>query len=236
MDLDFSYYFKQYEELLKSVDNIFSKVKEEYPDRVKCTLGCSDCCYALFDLPLIEALYLNHHFKELDKERRNEILIRADKADRQIYKIKRQAFKAQQKGEEEEKILAEIAKKRVRCPLLGEDNKCELYDVRPVTCRLYGLPMAINQKSRSCGLSGFEPGRSYPTVNMDKIYEKLFLISYDLVQSLNTKYVQLHTVLVPVSMALLTEYDNEYLGIRENLPVSDEEKKVTNEWVLGEGD
>ena len=235
MDFDFGYYFKQYEVFLKEVDNIFSKVKEDYPDKVKCTPGCSDCCYALFDLPLIEALYLNHHFNQLDKNKRNEILVRADKADRQIYRIKRQAFKAQQKGEDEEQILSEIAKKRVRCPLLSEDNKCELYDFRPVTCRVYGLPMAIHQKSHSCGLSGFEPGQSYPTVNMDKIYEKLFLISQDLVLSLNTKYTQLHTVLVPVSMALLTEYDESYLGIIKN-PSVPQAQKTTSEWVLGEGE
>jgi Fe-S-cluster containining protein len=220
---------------LKRIDNIFFKVKESYPDKVRCSEGCSDCCYALFDLPLIEALYLNHHFNQLDENKRNEILIRADKADRKIYKIKRQAFKAQQKGEDEEQILSEIAKKRVRCPLLSDENKCELYDFRPVTCRVYGLPMAIHNKSHSCGFSGFEPGHSYPTVNMDKLYEKLFLISQELVLNLNTKYTELHTVLVPVSMALLTEYDESYLGIVKDTSPQ-QGNKATTEWVLGEGE
>ena len=36
----------------------------------------------------------------------------------------------------------EIAATSVRCPLLDEENRCLLYDARPITCRLYGVPKA----------------------------------------------------------------------------------------------
>ena len=40
----------------------FAKVKEQFPDAVKCREGCADCCHALFDITLIEALYVNTRF------------------------------------------------------------------------------------------------------------------------------------------------------------------------------
>jgi len=48
-----------------------------------------------------------------------------------------------------------------------------------------------------------------------------------------TKYDKLAEVLVPVSMALLTEYDEEYLGIvhpQENIQTQ------ATEWTLGPAD
>ncbi|HCO12483.1 MAG TPA: hypothetical protein DIT19_04580 [Desulfonauticus sp.] len=73
---------------------------------------------------------------------------------------------------------------------------------------------------------------------MEKIYQSLFLLSQEIVQNLNTKYTALHTVLVPVSMALLTEYDANYLGIirsKDKHLESETEKKITpGVWTLGE--
>jgi hypothetical protein len=45
------------------------------------------------------------------------------------------------------------------------------------------------------------------------IQSKLFAISQELVLSMKTKYVKMAEMLVPVSMALITVYDSEYLGI-----------------------
>lgn len=234
MNFDFTPYFSRYEEILKGLDKIFTKIKTDYPQEVKCDQGCFDCCYALFDLHLIEALYLNHHFQQLTSKKRNEILVKADKADREIYRLKRKAFKMQEKGASEEEIFAEVGKKKVRCPLLNEENKCELYSYRPATCRIYGVPLNIYGKAHCCALAGFKGGEKYPAVHMEKIYQSLFLLSQELVQNLNTKYTALHTVLVPVSMALLTVYDKNYLGIVE--PKSQQESliKKPGEWVIGE--
>jgi hypothetical protein len=51
-----------------------------------------------------------------------------------------------------------------------------------------------------------------------------------MVQSMPTKYDKLAEVLVPVSMALLTEYDDTYLGIVQ--PQEDIHSQAT-EWTLG---
>ncbi|OIN95388.1 MAG: hypothetical protein AUJ48_03255 [Deltaproteobacteria bacterium CG1_02_45_11] len=216
MKIDFAPFFKKYEELSGAADAVFERVKKEHSNCVKCKLKCSDCCHALFDLTLIEALYINHYFNKKFGGKERDILIdKSNQADRNVYKIKKKAFKALETGKDENKILKELAQERVRCPLLNEQEMCELYEYRPITCRLYGIPTAIGGVGHTCGMSGFVRGRPYPTVNLDMIQTNLYKISDELVRTIKSKYVKMADLLVPVSMAICTVYDEEYLGISD---------------------
>lgn len=214
MDFDFTPYFKRYEALVQAADQVFAKMADDYPDCVKCQSGCSDCCYALFDLTLIEALYIHHQFnRRYAGPGKAALQEKANAADRGIAKIKREAYRRLKEGEEEQKILEDLATVRVRCPLLNDENLCDLYDVRPLTCRFYGIPTAIGGKGHSCGFSGFKPGARYPTVNLDAIYQQLQQISSELIRDMRAKHIKLVDLLIPVSMALITLFDDEFFGV-----------------------
>ncbi|MCG6909751.1 MAG: YkgJ family cysteine cluster protein [Deltaproteobacteria bacterium] len=214
MSIDFNPYFKEYEALLDLADKTFEKIREQYPDLVKCRLGCADCCYALFDLPLIEALYVNYHFNDTFKGGdKNAYLESVNRIDRKIHQLKRKVVKDLEGGKTEEEILNELSGVRVRCPLLNAQDRCDLYAFRPITCRLYGIPTSIGGKGRTCGLSGFKAGEPYQTVNIDVIQQKLLRLSERLARDIGSKYVRLGELLVPLSMALLTDYDETYLGV-----------------------
>lgn len=214
VDLDFSPYFEKYEALVAEVDKVFTRVAEAHPECIKCQPGCSDCCHAMFDLTLVEALYLNHKFNEaFQGQERSEMLDHCGEADREAYRIKREAFRRSNEGAKASEIMEIIAKARVRCPLLDDEDRCALYDHRPVTCRLYGVPTAIGGKAHTCGKTGFEPGGKYPTVHIEKIQDRLALLSAEMVAEMRTRYTRLHETFVPVSMALMNAYDDEYLGL-----------------------
>lgn len=216
MDFDFTPYFKKYESLVCKADAAFERVKQAHAECVKCEEKCADCCYALFDVTLIEALYINHKFNEkIKNSEKAELLEKANRADRRVHKLKRRAYKALNDGKSEDEILADLARERIRCPLLNEAELCELYDYRPLTCRFYGIPTAIAGESHTCGKSGFKKGQQYPTVNLDSVNSELQKISAELVRDLKSRYVKLSDMLVPLSMALLTVYDEDYLGIGE---------------------
>lgn len=206
--------FQRYETLMAEVDALFARVRSSHSECVACHEGCSDCCHALFDLPLIEAVYLRYKFAAAFPigAERSAILERAGQSDRQIHKIKRNAFAASQKGTGNDAILAAIGKERSRCPLLDENDRCALYESRPVTCRVYGIPTAIGGKGYTCGHSRFTPRQAYPTVHLEKIHERLAALSQELARHVEARYAEVHTVLVPVSMALLTTYDTAYFG------------------------
>ncbi len=217
MALDLKEHFVKYEALVHMVDAVFERVKNEYPKEVFCREKCSDCCYAIFDLTLIEALYLKDRFAKkftgLDK---NNIIQIADKTDRALTKMKRDAFKKVKNGASELEIVGKMSQERVRCPLLGEDNLCVMYENRPITCRVYGIPTSTAGVSHICGRTNFIQGEAYPTLNMDKIYTQLQLLSAQLVKDINTEKVKMHEMLIPVSMAIVTDFNEEYLGVRKD--------------------
>jgi Fe-S-cluster containining protein len=216
MSIDLTPYFKKYETLVETADAAFDRVKKAYADCVKCEEKCADCCFALFDLTLIEALYIHHRFKEkYSGSKKVELFEKANRADRRIYKIKREAYKDFESGKNEGEILAAMAFERVRCPLLNEEELCELYDYRPITCRFYGIPTAIGGSGHTCGMSGFKKGEKYPTVNLDAIHNKLQQISAELLRDIQSKNIKLADLLVPLSSAMITDYDEVYLGIAE---------------------
>ena len=214
MDFDFTPYFEKYEELVRAAEEAFGRIKGDHADCVRCKVGCADCCHALFDLTLVEALFINHKFNETFKDDKRERLLEvANRTDRKTHKIKRKAYNLLKDGCKDEDVLERVAAETVRCALLNENDLCELYDYRPITCRLYGVPTAIGGKGHTCGLSGFSEGKAYPTVNLDRIQGGLLALSKALAADLKSKYTTIGELLVPLSMALLTEYSAEYLGV-----------------------
>lgn len=209
--------FSNYEKLAKAADQVFEKMKKDFPREMSCKLGCSDCCHALFDVSLVEALYLNHHFNRRFEEKvRASLMEKANRADRIVYKIKRDARKRLEKGNTEEELLVSLSAERVRCPLLNSKDQCVLYENRPITCRFYGVPTEIGGLSHSCGQTGFVKGKSYPTVHMEKMNEQLFALAVNLVREMGSKYAQLSDLVMPVSAAILTDFNDEFLGIGDD--------------------
>jgi len=212
MTLDFSPYFTEYESLVAQVDAVFLRVAGNFAAEVKCREGCSDCCHALFDITLVEALYLNSRFSTLGELARNEILVEADKADRKAYILKNKASREASEVDHSE-ILLRAAKERIRCPLLDAQDRCRLYASRPITCRIYGIPLEIGGKSHTCGLSGFEPGRSYPAVKLERIQDMLLALSNRVLDALGSRYQDFRLMHVPVSTALMTAYSEDFFGV-----------------------
>ena len=215
MDLD--KHFVKYEAVVNMVDQVFDRVKKEFPKEVFCREKCSDCCYAIFDLTLIEALYLNHKFNEKFSGREKADLIAiADKTDRTLAKMKREAYKKVKDGADQLEIVGRMSQERVRCPLLGENNLCLMYEFRPITCRVYGIPTSTAGASHICGRTNFVQGKAYPTLNMDKIYTQLQLLSAELVKDIKSSNIRMHELLIPVSMAMVTLFNDEFLGVKKD--------------------
>ena len=210
MDEKYKPYFEKYEEIVRYLDSIFDKLQNEYPELVKCKIGCSDCCHALFDIGLIEAVYINHEFNKVfpEKEKQN-ILEIANKHDRKIYKLKHKLYKESQENPNYKEILKEVSKQRIKCAFLNDENDCIIYNYRPITCRLYGIPILFNGDSHTCGKSGFKEGSKYPTINMDTINQKLLDISISFIDKIKPKNKELGTLFIPVSMAILKSFDDE---------------------------
>jgi Fe-S-cluster containining protein len=154
-------------ELRARCDAAFHKVSLEHAAAVACKTGCDDCCHALFDLAPMEVLALAIAFKQLPRNERREALRRAEKA-AQIYD--ETALKVL--AAKEDQRLKLLSQARVPCPLLSK-GRCILYAERPATCRLYGIPVAIQGNARTCNKARFKEGGTYPTVDWDQVNQQL---------------------------------------------------------------
>lgn len=216
---DLTEVFHQYRQLCDQADNLFAKVSAQYPSEVRCRESCSDCCNAVFDLSLVEAMNINRAFQEAFKygPERSAILEKASATDRGLTKVKREMYRAEKAGESVAGIMRKAAELRSPCPLLTQDKRCVLYEQRPITCRLYGIPLDIGGQSHVCGCSDFAPGKAYPAVKLSIIQEKLESLSRMIGEICASRF-DLGDVYVPLSMALLTKYDDAYLGIGDAKP------------------
>jgi Fe-S-cluster containining protein len=226
MGIDLKPFLERYEKVSAQAETAFQHVNQAHPDLVKCKKGCSDCCYALFDLTLIEALYINHHFNEkVTGSEKIRLIEEANRIDRATYRVKRKAFKDVEGGKNEVEVLMGLAKERMRCPLLNKDDLCILYENRPITCRVYGIPTSSAGMGHTCGLSGFSEGSKYPTVNLDAIHKQLLQITSDFIREIKSKNIKMVDMLIPLSMAIITEFDEVFLGLKDD-PADKPVKKV----------
>jgi len=134
---------KQYKELLAQVDSWFARSMELYPEKISCRSGCSHCCRSLFDITLLDAYYLKLGFDALPAETRELV----QKKSLERLRLMREQwpefdhpFVLNHRPEEEwEPLMPE--EDETPCVLVGEDGRCLVYENRPMTCRLHGIPL-----------------------------------------------------------------------------------------------
>jgi Fe-S-cluster containining protein len=134
---------ERYGALLSEVDAWFRRCLEQHPDLIACRNGCSACCRGLFDITLLDAFYLRRGFVELPDPTKNELVGKASHRLEQLSLIN-PAFvdpwllNGIPEGEWDALMPEED---ETPCLLLSETGGCLIYDHRPMTCRLNGIPL-----------------------------------------------------------------------------------------------
>jgi len=210
--MNFDQLFQRYESLVAKANQAFQKMQEEYGECIKCKLHCSDCCHAIFGLFLIEAAYLQRHFKELAIKEKRAALLRGENSEKEHRELEK---KLKLYANDPHMTSYCLSKERIRCPLLNDHQECILYVYRPITCRLYGIPLVIKGKAHVCWNAGFKKGEPYPTFNLDEAHRELYLLSRELLGRAGRKDLERASLLISMSKAIKTPIKvliNEDLG------------------------
>jgi Fe-S-cluster containining protein len=201
--MDFSYLYEPYDSMVSKADQAFQQVKEEFPGCIRCEPHCADCCHAVFGLFLIEASFLKRDFDHLDEGEREAALKRGHDADQSLEKLEEtlRSFK-----DDPQMISYSLARARIRCPLLNDQNECVLYPYRPITCRVYGVPTRVRGVPRVCGKAGFQKGEEYPVFDLDEVHRELHQLSRELLEGAGGKDPERATLLLSVSKVIKTPF------------------------------
>jgi Fe-S-cluster containining protein len=154
---------KRQQALLGRVDAWFAASMRRYPEQISCRSGCSACCRSLFDITLLDAYNLKLGFRALPAETRKIIEQKCRQrlsSMRLVWSDLDHPYLLNCYPEEEWQAL--IDADETPCVLLGEDGRCLLYDSRPMTCRLHGIPQISGGEvtlESCCSLNfvGWEP-------------------------------------------------------------------------------
>jgi Fe-S-cluster containining protein len=134
---------ERYGVLLQEVDRWFSGCIPRHGDQIACGRGCSACCRGLFDITILDALYLRSGIDALPEVVRQSLRLKA--ADRlasltAINPSFVEPWVLNRIPEQEwEELMPE--EDETPCLLLAEDGSCLVYAQRPMTCRLNGIPL-----------------------------------------------------------------------------------------------
>ena len=132
---------EDYLKFLSRADAWYRGVRGKFPDKVTCTKGCRDCCLGLFDVTLLDGDLLREGLAAADPETRRDIESRAASI---LAKLRETwpGLGATLEGwtDDEIDVLCD-ALGAVECPVLGPAGECRLYEHRPLTCRLSGVPV-----------------------------------------------------------------------------------------------
>lgn len=134
---------KLYSQLLSSVDAWFSSCIAGFNVRIACTSGCSACCRGLFDITLLDAWYLRIGFDQLDRDTRAAVVEKAQSRISSLTALKPRFSSPYILNAVPENEWAEMMPDDdyTPCVLLGANGQCLVYQNRPITCRLHGLPV-----------------------------------------------------------------------------------------------
>jgi Fe-S-cluster containining protein len=134
---------REYGALLKEVDGWFASCQTKAPVDISCGSGCAECCRGLFDITLLDACYLKYGFDHIDAAKKAAVLKKARqriKGLQALWPDFGPPYILNYRPEEEWEILMPDDDE-TPCPLLDDDGGCMVYDHRPMTCRLHGLPL-----------------------------------------------------------------------------------------------
>jgi Fe-S-cluster containining protein len=110
--------------VLEAAGSSFSTAFPNQP-AVDCAAGCAHCCHLAVAVPPgVAEMIADHVTETFTIEARSTLLIRL------------------QSAEAAAAAAADPTALRRRCPLLGADNRCTVYPVRPISCRAFTSPSA----------------------------------------------------------------------------------------------
>jgi Fe-S-cluster containining protein len=133
----------RYGVLLGEVDTWFRRCFEQHPDLIACHHGCSECCRGLFDITLLDALYLKRGFDTLPEPLKAELARGASRRLELLSKVNPAFVEPWLLNGIPEVEWDELMPEEdeTPCLLLSDAGGCLVYDNRPMTCRLNGIPL-----------------------------------------------------------------------------------------------
>ena len=120
----------EYLQIAGLVEAEFARNKARFGDRMRCGLGCTDCCHHLFDMDTMEARRIAAYVAGLPNLEQKRLGARA--------RVYQQQYRQPQYRQQQR---SRLEGRRLACAALTPDGACAIYPARPLVCRKFGMPI-----------------------------------------------------------------------------------------------
>src|SRR5579859_1167785 len=134
------------QELVQIVNSALADAARRSGDWLVCRPGCSQCCVGPFPINQLDAVRLREGFSDLERRTPERAARIRERAHQSVARLSAQfpgdlTTGLLHEGEEAERRFFEFADNEP-CPVLDpQTGTCELYESRPMTCRVFGPPV-----------------------------------------------------------------------------------------------
>lgn len=206
---------QNYGALLSTVDRWFNSCISVSPEKIRCVQGCSECCRGLFDITLLDAWFLKTGFDRLEESTKRDVLSKVSKRLHSLQsawpELDQPYFLNIRPEEEWEKLMPD--EDETPCPLLSDAGECLLYEYRPMTCRLHGIPLVdvsgevFHDEWCTKNFSGENPLAERELYwNFSSCFQTEITIFRQFTYELFNQYINELDTFIP--LALLMDYEN----------------------------
>ena len=145
------------QKLIQIVDSALADVARRSGEWLVCRPGCTQCCIGVFPINQLDALRLQRGLADLQKRAPKRAVAVRSRARDAVARLKNEfpgdpVTGVLAEGEEAEQLFADFANDEP-CPALDPaTGNCELYESRPMTCRVFGPPVQSEDGLGVCEL------------------------------------------------------------------------------------
>jgi Fe-S-cluster containining protein len=145
--------------LIQIVDAALADATMRSGKHLACHPGCTQCCHGAFAINSLDALRLRTAIAEMAAAHPEQAATIAARAQRYLAENE-PSFPGDREtgilgtGEDDQAAFEEFANEAA-CPALNpESGLCDVYDARPMTCRIFGPPVrAVGDENSADGLA-----------------------------------------------------------------------------------
>lgn len=147
-------------QLLQIVDAAFANSALRSGEHLVCRPGCTQCCHGAFAINQLDALRLRTGLTELALTEPERAAAIQERARHYLAEFGPSFPGDQATGILDESDEAQLAfedfANDAPCPVLNSDTGlCDLYEARPMTCRVFGPPVRVQSESDRASAEGF---------------------------------------------------------------------------------
>lgn len=160
--------------------NIYRRLNDEFrahrqqsTEKSLCVPGCTDCCFDYYTVQSTEFDLILNELKKWDNEELDNLIRRVDRSWNILIKENPEVEKllSNISNTEIDEMNSSIDKTSFPCIFLDETtNLCQIYDVRPFKCRIFGNSYYYpNSEEGAIGIACEKYGRVLNNDNFDQL-------------------------------------------------------------------